>query len=158
MAEAWFYHLTERTLEATAPELLERCLARGWRAVVRLGDPARLESLDRRLWTYREEGFLPHGSPADGRAERQPIWLTTGTETPNGAAFLMLAAGAEARPEEMARFERTALVFDGADPAALAGAREAWRAATAAGLKAVYWAEEGGRWVKKREIEGGGTT
>ena len=31
------------------------------------------------------------------------------------------------------------------------GAREQWRAVTGAGLAAVYWAQEGGRWVKKHE-------
>ena len=35
--EIWFYHLERSSLEATLPPLLERCLARGWRAIVRGG-------------------------------------------------------------------------------------------------------------------------
>jgi DNA polymerase-3 subunit chi len=151
MAEALFYHLTERPLEAAAPEILEKCLERGWRVTLRAGAAARLAALDRHLWTYRDDAFLPHGTSADGHAERQPIYLTAGREAPNDPQVLMLVEGAEASPEEMARFERTVLIFDGGDQAALDRAREAWRAATGAGLRAVYWAQEGGRWVKKRE-------
>lgn len=151
MAEVLFYHLTRRPLEAAAPEILEKVLARNWRAVVRLGDPARLAALDARLWTFREDAFLPHGAAPDPHAHRQPIWLTCGPENPNGARFLMLAAGAGAAPEELARFDRAAWLFDGADAEALAGARTAWRGVVAAGLKAVYWAEAEQGWVKKAE-------
>lgn len=151
MAEAWFYHLTASPLEAAAPEILEKCLARGWRVTLRAGSPARVSALDSRLWTYREDSFLPHGTANDGAAGRQPIYLTAGPETPNDPAVLMLADGAEASAEEMARFERTVLIFDGHDDSAVARARAAWRAATEARLKAVYWAQEDGRWVKKAE-------
>ena len=151
MTEVLFYHLTERGLEDAAPEILEKCLARGWRAVVRAGSRARVAALDARLWTWDAEGFLPHGTAADGNAERQPIYLTAGEETPNEPHVLMLVDGAGAAAEEMARFVRVALMFDGLDAAAVEGAREHWRAAVAAGFSAVYWAQENGRWVKKRE-------
>lgn len=154
MAELWAYHLTRRTLEATAPPLLERCLARGWRVTLRCGSPERAAALNAHLWTYGDESFLPHGMAEDGRAERQPVYLTAGEETPNAPDVLMLADGAAAEIAEMQAVERCMLVFDGGDEAALAGARAAWRAAVAAGLKAVYWAEgESGGWEKKRESD-----
>ena len=46
MTEVLFYHLQRAPLERVLPELLERSLARGWRAVVRAGYPARVEALD----------------------------------------------------------------------------------------------------------------
>ena len=151
MTEVLFYHLTERGLEDAAPEVLEKCLARGWRAVVRAGSAARVGSLDARLWTCDAEGFLPHGTAADGNAERQPVYLTAGAEVPNDPDVLVLVDGAGATASEMARFARVALMFDGHDPEAVEGARAHWRAAVAAGFAAVYWAQEGGRWVKRRE-------
>lgn len=154
MAEAWFYHLTESPLEATAPDLLERCLGRGWRVLVRAGTPARVSALDHLLWTYRDESFLPHGTSADPRAERQPVYLTSGREAPNAPDALMLVDGAEASPEEMGRFERCMVVFDGHDPQALQQARGAWKAVSASGMKALYWAQEDGRWVKRAESGG----
>lgn len=149
MAEVLFYRLSETPVEAALPELLEKALARGWRVAVRVGTEAGLAFLDDRLWTWRDDSFLPHGVAAGPHAARQPVLLTRGRETPNGAQVLMLVMGARAEPSEMGAFERACVIFEGADPAASAAAREDWRAVTAAGLPAAYWAQEAGRWVRK---------
>lgn len=155
MAEALFYQLQSRTLEQALPGLLEKSLAKGWRALVRCGGADRAEALGRALWTYSDESFLPHGGPADGRAERQPIYLTAGPEAPNGAQILFLVDGAAAEPAEIQGFARCCLLFDGRDPEALTAARAAWKAVTDAGVDAVFWAEKGGGWEKKAEKRAG---
>ena len=76
MTEVRFYHLTRKTMEQTLPELIEKTLERGWRAVVMAGSPERVEALTQHLWTFRPDSFLPHGSAKDGHAELQPVWLT----------------------------------------------------------------------------------
>ena len=152
MTEVRFYHLTERPLEAVLPVMLERCLERGWRAVVRGGEAARLADLDARLWTWRAESFLPHGSARDGDGADQPIWLTAGTDLPNAPDTLFLIHGAEAGAEEFARFDTAAILFDGHDPDAVVRARAQWRRVAGAGLKAVYWAQDpGGAWTRRAE-------
>ena len=95
MTEINFYHLTRSSLEQALPELLDKTLARGWRAVVMAGSQERVEALTQHLWTYRADSFLPHGSKKDGRAEDQPIWLTTDDERPNKADVLFLTDGAQ---------------------------------------------------------------
>ena len=129
--------------------MLERSLERGWRVVLRCGSEAGMAGLDTMLWTYRPESFLPHGTAAGGQAARQPILLTLGDENPNGANVLMLVDGARATLAEMAGYEVTCLVFDGNDERAVEAARGEWRAVSGAGLPAVYWAQERGRWVRK---------
>ena len=84
MAELWFYHLEQSELEAALAPLLEKCLARGWRALVRGAEPERLEALDDLLWTSRDDGFLPHGRE-DANAARHPVLLTDKPGNPNGA-------------------------------------------------------------------------
>lgn len=150
MSEVGFYHLTRSTLEQALPRLLEKVLEAGLRAVVRCPGPERLEALDRALWTTPPDSFLPHGSAADGHAELQPIWLTTGSDRPNGAEVLVLVEDA---PEDgLEDFARVLVPFDGADAAAVARARERWRAWKAAGHRLVYWQQdERGRWLKARE-------
>ncbi|MEL6977451.1 MAG: DNA polymerase III subunit chi [Pseudomonadota bacterium] len=155
MAEALFYHLTRRRLEDALPELLQRTLSKGWRALVRCGAPERAEALNRHLWTFADASFLPHGGPEDGRPAAQPIYLTAGAEAPNGAQVLFLVDGAAASAEEMRGFERCCLLFDGRDEAAVAAARRAWKAATQAKIAAVYWSEASGGWKKAAETEGG---
>lgn len=149
MPEVLFYHLTASPLEATLPELLERSLARGWKVVLRCGSEAGLAAIDALLWTWRDDAFLPHGPAAMGHTALQPVYLTLGEENPAGAGVLMLVDGARATPDEMARYERTCLLFDGHDPRAVETARADWRAVTTAALPAKYWAQEQGRWVQK---------
>ncbi|MBY8975659.1 DNA polymerase III subunit chi [Rhodobacteraceae bacterium NNCM2] len=151
MGEVRFYHLTEQPLEAVLPVMLERSLERGWRVAVRGTEPARITSLDTHLWTYRDDSFLPHGADGSGTGEGQPVWLSCADTLPNDPNTLMLIDGAEAPVDQISRMEMTAILFDGLDPAAVEHARTQWRAVTGAGIKAVYWAQEGGRWVKKSE-------
>jgi DNA polymerase-3 subunit chi len=151
-AEALFYHLTVRPLEAAAPEILEKALARGSRVVFRFGGVERMAAMNLHLWTWRDDAFLPHGDPSDGFAERQPIYLTTGAETPNAPDLLMLADGAEATANEFGRMSRIASLFDGRDAGAVEQARAQWRAAVAAGCACRYWAQdETGRWTLRAE-------
>lgn len=154
MTEVLFYHLTSRPLEWASPDILEKCLARGLRVTLRAGSRERVEALNGHYWTYRDESFLPHGVAGDGAAESQPIYLTDGDETPNDPQVLMLVDGAETPPAHMTAFDRVVLMFDGHDPEAVDRARAQWRAVTEAGLKAIYWAQDDSRWVKKAESEG----
>ncbi|MEM9100264.1 MAG: DNA polymerase III subunit chi [Pseudomonadota bacterium] len=149
MGDIRFYHLTERPLEDVLPVMLERSLERGWRVTVRGTAAERITALDARLWTYRDESFLPHGAERDGAD--QPVWLTTSDRLANDPNTLMLIDGAEASDAELAQMETTAILFDGHDPEAVEHARDQWRRATKTAQKAVYWAQEGGRWVKKAE-------
>ena len=148
MAEILFYHLSERTLEAVLPGLLERCLERGWRVVVQAGSEERVRALDSHLWSFDEASFLPHGTSADGRAEDQPVWLTADDDNPNGANVRFLVDGATMPAFD--GYERAVFLFDGGDADALAAARAAWRAASDGGNDVTYWRQdERGRWVKQ---------
>ncbi len=146
--EISFYHLTRTTLEAALPQMLEKTLERGQRAVVRAGSAERVEALNGWLWTYKDRGFLPHGSAQDGHAARQPVWLTEKDERPNDAQVLFLTDGA--RGGEGAGFERCAVLFDGNDETALAAARTQWQGLKDAGHDLTYWQQnDEGRWEKK---------
>ena len=146
--EVLFYHLERQPLERVLPSLLEKTLERGWRAVVQSGSEERLEALDLALWTYTEESFLPHGTKKDGNAADQPVYLTTGDETPNGAGVRFLVDGAEAAG--YSGFARLVYLFDGRDQDATGRARREWQAAKAAGRPVTYWRQtEAGRWEKQ---------
>jgi DNA polymerase III subunit chi len=148
MTEVLFYHLDRQPLERVLPDLLEKCIERGWRAVVQVGSEERRDALDSHLWTYREEGFLPHGTIKDGSAEAQPIWLTVGPENPNGASVRFLADGVEMA--EIHAYARVVVLFDGNDEEGVQRARASWSAIKSAGHEATYWQlSERGRWEKK---------
>jgi len=148
MTEVLFYHLEHQPLERVLPSLVERTLARGWRAVVQAGSQERVEALDTLLWTYRDESFLPHGTKRDGNPALQPVYLTSGEDDPNGANVRFLVDGAETA--DLARYARVVYLFEGRDTTAVARARVQWTRAKAAGCSVTYWQQSSeGRWEQK---------
>ena len=148
MTEVLFYHLEQRPLEQVLPILLEKTLERGWRAVVQTGSEERSEALSNVLWTWRDEGFLPHGTTRDGNPEHQPVWLTENDESPNGATVRFYVDGAVLG--DVSGLERAVYMFDGRDEQAVERARNEWKQITASDNEATYWQQdESGRWQKK---------
>lgn len=152
MAELWFYHLERQTLDEVLPNLLERTLERGWRAVVQAGSAERVEAIDNLLWTFRDDSFLPHGSRRDGNPELQPVYLSEDESNPNGAnvRFYVEGAAPSFSGGDAESYLRLIYIFDGHDDEALGKARETWKAAGRAGLTTTYWRQtERGGWEKQ---------
>jgi DNA polymerase-3 subunit chi len=145
--EIFFYHLEQAPLERALPQLLEKTLERGWKAVVEIGSNERLDSLDATLWTYRDDSFLPHGMEGSEFDTDQPILLTTAPENTNNAQIRFFVD--RAVPSDDVVYERLVFMFDGHDPEAVEEARGAWKALSVEN-ECTYWQQEpGGRWTKK---------
>jgi DNA polymerase-3 subunit chi len=147
MGAAYFYHLTETPMDRTLPMLLGKATEAGWRVLVRGNDPALLERMDQLLW---QDGFMPHGLAGGPHDADQPILFGAGVPA-TGFDCVMSIAGAEVTADEINAAERTCILFDGYDEAALNFARGQWKTLTDAGCTAQYWAQEDGRWLKKAE-------
>jgi DNA polymerase-3 subunit chi len=149
MTEILFYHLQGQKLEGVLTPLLEKSLERGWKAIVQGASEERIEALDAHLWTYRDDGFLPHGTWREPDAAMQPVLLTLTESNPNAANVRFLIEGAPVPPDAQS-YQRIVLVFDGDDEDAVTAARARWSDAKAKGFEATYWQpDEQGRWVKK---------
>jgi DNA polymerase-3 subunit chi len=145
--EIWFYHLERSSLEQVLPTLLEKTLERGWRALVKASAEHRLDDVDEKLWTYREDSFLPHGRAGKPHAERQPVLLSETGENLNGAQALFILDDAELGATE--GFERCFIIFDGRDEPALQQARSRWKALKDQGADLAYWRQtDEGRWER----------
>jgi DNA polymerase-3 subunit chi len=139
-----FYHLTGAPLERVLPAICEKLLAAGERLLV-VTDPARQAQLDRQLWEYAPESFLPHGRAKLGNDEAQRVLISTEVEAGNGARNVALADGVW-RDEALA-FDRIFYFFDAA---AIDEARASWRRLKdREGAERHYWKQdERGRWVE----------
>jgi DNA polymerase-3 subunit chi len=148
MTEVLFYHLERQPLERVLPQLISKTLERGWRAVIQAGSEERVEAISMALWVTGEESFLPHGTPRDGNADLQPVWVTHQGDNPNGATVRFLVD--RASPGDISAFDRVVYLFDGKDAEAVAEARSAWKVSQAAGHAVTYWKEDAqGRWQKQ---------
>ena len=149
MTEMLFYHLERQPIERVLPALIEKSLERGWRVVVQAASDERIEALDAHLWSYRDDGFLPHGTWREPEAAAQPVLLTVNEDNPNQANVRFLIDGAPVPPDAES-YQRIVLMFDGEDEEAVAAARERWSKAKAKGFEATYWQpDEQGRWQRK---------
>jgi len=139
-----FYHLTRTPLDRALPQIAEKAVASGARLLIVSADEAQRGALDRLLWTFRADSFLPHariGSGGDDRA--QPILIAGEVDAANGARYILLADGAWR--DDALDFDRAFHFF--ADEH-IAEARAAWRAlADRGGVERRYWKQnEAGRW------------
>jgi DNA polymerase-3 subunit chi len=158
VTETLFYHLERRGLEDVLPGLVEKSLARGWRALIRTDSAERSDALDNLLWTYDEESFLAHAQSSDGEAARQPVLITMEEENLNQAQILFCVGGtAPSDWQGLSDLARVVLLFDGRDAAALQKARAAWKEAKAAGHDVTYWKESpSGKFEKQPASSGEG--
>ena len=138
--EIWFYHLQSQSLEQALPSLIEKSLANGWRVVMQAKSEERLEALDQWLWTYRDDSFLAHGRAADGDGEMQPVYPSTGVETPNGAKARFFVEGAAVadwlpRPETPAPMRARSSPLTAMHESELEAARLQWKELKAQGSR-----------------------
>lgn len=147
MQEIAFYRLTVSPVEKALPALLQKAYEQDKRVLVLANTEAEMESLNSALWTFRQDAFLPHGSRKDPQPERQPVYLTNGSENPNSASILVAVNGREI--DGLKGFERGVDMFDsrqeGAD-AAFESRKEKYQSL---GLSPVIWEQnDKGGWGK----------
>lgn len=147
MIDIHFYHLTRHSLEQALSDLLFKTLEKNWKAVVLASSEERVEFFNQYLWSYPTDGFLPHGSEKDGRAELQPVWLTTLDERPNGAQVLFLTEGSISN--RFSEYERVCELFDGSSELSVSKARERWKSYKALGYNLNYWMQGEKGWSKQ---------
>ena len=138
-----FYHLTTTPLDRALPQIAERVVAGGARLLIVAADEEARASLDRLLWSYTPDSFLPHAQAGAADDAAQPVLIAGDATAANGARHIALADGV---------WRDAALGFDRAfhffGDEEVGEARAAWR--SLAGRDDVgrrYWKQnDAGRW------------
>ena len=139
-----FYHLAAAPLERVLPSICEKLLASGQRLLV-VTDEGSIPVLDKQLWSYSPESFLPHGTAGGSHEASQPVLISSEIAAPNQARNIALADG-QWRDEALG-FDRAFYFFDGAS---IDQARGSWRALKdREGAELHYWKQnERGGWIE----------
>jgi len=137
-----FYHLTV-PLDRVLPPIAEKVLAAGDRLLVVAGEERQRQHLDRLLWAYKPDSFLPHAQAGAGDDAAQPVLIAPEPHAANGARNVALADGIWR--DAALGFERAFHFFD---ENRITDARSAWKAlADRDGVERRYWKQdEDGRW------------
>jgi DNA polymerase-3 subunit chi len=138
-----FYHLTATTLDRALPQIAAKVVESGARLLIVSNKEEQRASLDRLLWSYRPDSFLPHAQAGAGDDTIQPILIAADLAAANGARHVALVDG---------EWREGALGFDRAfhffEDDFIRSARDAWRAlGSRDGIERRYWKQnDDGRW------------
>ncbi len=145
--EHWFYHLEGSTIEGVLPGLLEKTLAKGWRALVKLPKD-QLETMDDHLWTFRDDSFLPHGRDDEPMGDWQPVLLSHDIDDAKGFDAVFFIGGTDIA--DMAGVSRAMVMINGRSETDVTKERARWKALKAKGAALSYWQQtDRGGWEKK---------
>ncbi|MCP3733608.1 DNA polymerase III subunit chi [Sphingomonas sp. RP10(2022)] len=138
-----FYHLTATPLDRALPQIAAKVVDSGARLLIVSGKEDQRVDLDRLLWTYKTDSFLPHAQAGAGDDSLQPILLAGEITQANAARHIALVDG-EWRDGALA-FDRTFHFFEDEH---IRPARDAWRAlGSRDGVERRYWKQtDTGRW------------
>jgi DNA polymerase III subunit chi len=138
-----FYHLTRMPLERALPRIAERVVGSGARLLIVSALEDQRSALDRLLWQFAPDSFLPHGLAGGAHDDRQPILIAGDVAPANGARHVAMVDG-EWRDAALG-FERAFHFFD---EEAIGAARAAWKGlAGREDIERRYWKQnDAGKW------------
>ncbi len=137
-----FYHLTS-PLDRVLPRIAERVVATGGRLLIVAEPEAQRTALDRLLWSYAPDSFLPHAQSGIGDDAAQPVLIAAEVSAANAARNVAIVDG-QWRDAAL-DYDRVFHIFD---EDAIRAARLAWKAlGDRDGVERRYWKQnDAGRW------------
>ncbi len=148
MAEIRFYHLQSQTIEQALPKLAELVLKSGNKGIIKVADKNIAKQIDKALWAYSPESFLPHDVEGSKYPKEQELFITSREENP-AEAKMALFVNCE-KLEDLSLFDRVLYMFEGKLDKIITTAREDYKNYKTQGHEMSYWQQsDQGRWEQK---------
>ncbi len=145
-----FYHVISGNLVPSVVKLLEKVYDSGKKSVFFSPIEERIKIVDKTLWTFSKNAFIPHGDKSFGFSELQSVYLTSEIENPNQATVLVLTDSFDyeswIKNPEKQKFERIIFVFEDEDSAKTAQSMFADLKNRRENVK--YWKQSRSGWEK----------
>jgi DNA polymerase-3 subunit chi len=141
--EVCFYQTAADSLTPSAVRLLEKIYASGERCIVYSGDDELLKVVDKTLWTFSTNAFIPHGDRSLGFCECQPIYLTNQQENPNGSTILVLLEAVDCE-QCTENFKRIIYIFQSTQQ--IEKAKALYNDLKKSMENVHYWKQSSGKW------------
>jgi DNA polymerase-3 subunit chi len=108
--EISLYHVMTGGLIPAIIRLLEKVYLTGQRCVFFSPLEERIASVDKALWTFSTNAFIPHGDKSLGFCHRQPIYLTEKFENLNNAQVAVIVDTLDYKNYD--NFEKVIIIFE----------------------------------------------
>jgi DNA polymerase-3 subunit chi len=140
-----FYHLTAAPLDRVLPKIAEKVIDAGGRLLIVSGQDVQRAAIDKLLWTYTPESFLPHAQAGAGKDAAQPVLIADEAVAGNAARNIAIVDGVWR--DEALGFDRAFHFFE---EGSVEPARAAWKSlAKREGIEPRYWKQDDdGRWFQ----------
>ena len=150
MTEIRFYHLQKQNVQQALPGLLKKALDGDFKILVHTHSKEHTNTLDKHLWVYHPDSFLPHGCGNDEHADQQPIWIDAAYDPPNNPNLMVELDTLD--QEHLKNYKLVCLMFEDWDEQRKANARSTWKSLKDSGeYDLSYWQQtENGGWEKKQ--------
>ena len=114
MTKIIFYSSAPLQVENTLFTLIEKSIEKGYKCLFFL-DKEKCSMIDEKLWTHKQNSFLPHLSEDEEISDDLdiPIYLSTKNENPYEAELLFSIDGF--LPDNINNFERVVIIIDAND-------------------------------------------
>lgn len=148
MTEIRFYHMEQSTLDQALPLIAAKAVQSGKRVLIKAPNKKEAKHISDHLWSYRADSFLAHGMDGEDNPDRQPVYVTTGNDNPNGAKILILTHGMTS--DQAGDYDLCCEMLDGRVDSQIQAARGRWTSYKDAGYALTYWQQDDkGQWHKK---------
>ncbi len=114
-----FYHVMSGNLVPSVAKLLEKVYDSEKKSVFFSPLEDRVKIVDKTLWTFSKNAFIPHGDKSLGFSELQSVYLTSEIENPNKATVLVMTDDFDYKSWNQ-NFERVICIFEDEDSAEIA--------------------------------------
>lgn len=106
-----FYHVMSGNLVPSVVRLLEKVYNTGKRSIFFSPLEDRVKIIDKTLWTFSKNAFVPHGDKKFGFADQQAIYMASEVENPNHATVLVITDSLDYKGWKQ-DFEKIIFVFE----------------------------------------------
>ena len=112
MTQIIFYNTAPLQVENTLFNLIEKSIENGYKSLLLFNDKNKCSAIDEKLWTYKQNSFLPHLTEDEKISDEIdiPIYLSTKNENPYKAELLFSIDGF--LPNNINNFERVIIIVD----------------------------------------------
>ncbi|MCR4623753.1 MAG: DNA polymerase III subunit chi [Alphaproteobacteria bacterium] len=114
-----FYHVMSGNLVHSVVKLLEKVYDSGKKSIFFSPLEDRVKVVDKTLWTFSKNAFIPHGDKSLGFSELQSVYLTSEIENPNKATVLVMTDDFDYKSWNQ-NFERVICIFEDDNSAEIA--------------------------------------
>ena len=147
LEKAYFYNSSHRNAVADISWLIEKLFKQKNHILVCCKDHETVEVIDKFLWAYKEDEFIPHSIATKENSSVYPILITTEIHEDYEHNVLLASSGIFINEKDWRKFSKAYYFFDDQENKEKENAREMWKNFSSLNIVCKYWVNKANKWV-----------